>query len=59
MSGPICRLGSGFLKSEEDVDPKLYKRNIAFQTAVRNDITSLQMDSKLRGIVYFPLSAQL
>ena len=39
MSGPICRRGSDFIRSEEDVVPKLYKRNIAFQTAVRNDKT--------------------
>ena len=45
MSGPIFRRCSDFIRSEEDVVPKLYKRNIAFQTAVRNDKTSLQMDS--------------
>ena len=59
MSGPICRRGSDFIRSEEDVVPKLYKRNIAFQTAVRNDKKSLQMNSKLRGVVFFPLPERI
>ena len=59
INGPICRVGNDFISCEEDISPKLYKGNIAFQTAVRNDKTSLQMDSKLRGVVFFPLAEKM